>query len=289
MPLPISVILISLNEAHHMDAVLKNLSGWAEKVFLVDSFSVDDTVDIALAHGVHVVQRRFRDFGDQWNYALENLPVDTPWTMKIDPDERLSDDLKSEIASVIQNGAATGYAFNRRLWFMGRPMPVRQPVVRIWRTGKCRFSDVIVNEHPIVAGDVETLAGEMEHHDSPNLHHWFDKQNKYITAEAMAQFRGDNLSVAPRLTGSALERRMWLKQNFWRLPGRFILMQLYFLFGLGAWRAGKVGWIWSRLRTDLYRSQQYKLYEMQLAGSEYAMVATGTGTPHPGAIQADAS
>ena len=80
---------------------------------------------------------------------------------------------------------------------------------------------------------------------------------------------------------------MWLKQNFWRLPGRFLLMQVYFLFWLGAWRAGKVGWIWSRLRTDLYRSQQYKLYEMQLAGAEYTMIPTGNGKPHPGAVQTE--
>ena len=187
MPLPLSVILISLNEAHHMEGVLENLSGWAEQVFLIDSFSVDATVDIALAHGVHVVQRRFRDFGDQWNYALDHLPIETPWTMKIDPDERLPDALKAEIEQAIAAGPADGFSFQRRLWFMGKPMPVRQPVVRVWRTGKCRFSDVIVNEHPIVEGTVTELTAEMEHHDSPNLHHWFDKQNKYITAEALAQ------------------------------------------------------------------------------------------------------
>jgi Glycosyl transferase family 2 len=42
------------------------------KVFLVDSYSQDDTVDIALRHGVHVVQRRFKGFGDQWNFALRS-------------------------------------------------------------------------------------------------------------------------------------------------------------------------------------------------------------------------
>ena len=288
MTLPISAIMISLNEAHHMDAVLQNLSGWAEKVFLVDSYSVDATVDIALSHGVHVVQRRFRDFGDQWNYALDHLPIQTPWTIKIDPDERLSDGLKREIGEAITAGQSEGFSFDRRLWFMGKAMPVRQPVVRVWRTGKCRFSDVIVNEHPIVRGKVAHLTHEMEHHDSPNLHHWFDKQNKYITAEALAQYRGDGLAVTPKLSGSGLERRMWLKQNFWRLPGRYVLLQFYFLFWLGAWRAGRVGLIWARLRTDLYRSQQYKLYEMQLAGAAYTMIPTGKGAPHPGAIQADA-
>lgn len=39
--------MISLNEGHNMEAVCQNLTGWAQEVFLVDSYSQDDTVDIA--------------------------------------------------------------------------------------------------------------------------------------------------------------------------------------------------------------------------------------------------
>ena len=60
---PVAVIMISLNEAHNMEAVLQNLRGWAQEIFLVDSYSTDGSVDIALRHGVNVVQRRFRGFG----------------------------------------------------------------------------------------------------------------------------------------------------------------------------------------------------------------------------------
>src|SRR6202022_3823130 len=88
---PIAVVMIALNEAHNMESVLQNLAGWAQEVFLVDSYSSDGTVDVALKHGVHVVQREFRGFGDQWNFALRELPITAPWTMKFDPDERLSE------------------------------------------------------------------------------------------------------------------------------------------------------------------------------------------------------
>ena len=57
---PVAVVLISLNEAHNMAAVLENLKGWAQEVFLVDSYSSDGTVTIALQQGIHVVQRSFR-------------------------------------------------------------------------------------------------------------------------------------------------------------------------------------------------------------------------------------
>ena len=85
---PIAVVMISLNEGHNMAAVLDNLKGWAHEVFLVDSYSTDETLDIALAAGVHVVQRSFSGFGNQWNFALDQLPITAPWTMKLDPDER---------------------------------------------------------------------------------------------------------------------------------------------------------------------------------------------------------
>lgn len=261
--LPLAVVLISLNEEHNMEAVLSNLKGWAGEVFLVDSYSSDGTVEIALRHGVHVVQRKFAGFGDQWNFALDELPISMPWTMKLDPDERLTPELKRGIAQAIAEGAGDGLSFARRLWFMGRPLGVSQDLTRVWKTGRCRFSDVLVNEHPIVQGTVVQVAGELEHHDSPNLHHWYEKQNRYSTAEATGAFRRDGLSAEPALFGTALQRRMWLKANYRKLPFRYLLIFLYCLFGLGAWRAGRVGVIWARLRSDVYRMRDYKLIEMQ--------------------------
>lgn len=245
-------------------------------------------MDIALAHGAHVVQRRFRDFGDQWNYAVRELPVETPWAMKLDPDERITDKLKRSIAAALEEERADGFGFQRRLWLMGKPMPVHNQVLRVWRHGKCRFADVIVNEHPIIDGTTEDLEGELEHHDSPNLHHWYDKQNRYATAEALAQFHGYEFADTPRLFGTKFQRRMWLKRHLWSLPGRFFGLYLYHIFWLGAWRAGKVGWIWARLRTERYRAQEFKLYEMQLTGLPYEPIPTGNGPAHPGAIQVEA-
>jgi len=278
---PIAVVMISRNEGHNMEAVLANLSGFAQEIFLVDSLSTDETVDIALKHGVHVVQRHFRGFGDQWNFALQHLPISAPWTMKIDPDERLTDELKASIRENLQDGEADGFTLTRRLCFMGKPLNVSQSILRIWRTGTCRFSDVLVNEHPIVEGPVAHLRGHMEHHDSPTLHHWLEKQNAYTTAEAYASWRNDRLSAPPSLFGSPLARRMWLKRHFHYLPFRFLLMSLYCFFFEGAWRAGQVGWIWSRLRGDVYRFRAYKLKEMHIRDAGQGVPPGVRGRPNP--------
>ncbi|MCC6739664.1 MAG: glycosyltransferase family 2 protein [Planctomycetia bacterium] len=284
---PVAVVMISLNEGHNMAAVLENLAGWAQEVFLVDSYSTDDTVDIALRHGVHVVQRRFRGFGDQWNFALRELPIKAPWTMKLDPDERLTDRLKASIAEATARPDVDGIRFRRRLWFMGRPMPVRQTILRAWRTGKCRFTDVTVNEQPVVEGRIADVPGDLEHHDSPDLHHWCDKQNRYISAEAIAQFEKRPQAAEARLFGDGLERRRWLRRAYWWIPGRYTLMFLYHLLVLGAWQAGRVGWIWSRLRTELFRTWAYKLYEMRLRGVPLRLPPSRPGQPDPRVKQYD--
>jgi glycosyltransferase involved in cell wall biosynthesis len=276
---PVAVVLISLNEGHNMEAVLQNLLGWAQEVFLVDSYSQDDTIDIALRHGVHVVQRQFRGFGDQWNFALDELPISAPWTMKLDPDERLTDELKNNLLQEMQMPGKDAFLMHRRLWFMGRPLPVRKALIRVWRTGQCRFTDVSVNEHPIVQGIVKEVKGDMEHHDSPDLHHWLEKQNRYTDAEAIVAHKKLPLADQPRLFGNSFQRRMWFKKNFFKIPFRYHLLLINIFLVQGAFRAGWVGYAWARLRVDVMRLIEYKKREIELTGRLPVSRVSGPGKP----------
>lgn len=278
---PVAVVMIALNEAHNMEAVLANLKGWAQEIFLVDSYSSDGTVDIALKQGVHVVQRAFRGFGDQWNFALRELPIVAAWTMKLDPDERITDELKREIVEAARSQPADGFTCPIRLHFMGRPLPIRLRLTRLWRTRAARFSEVEVNEHAQVDGSVCALTSDIEHHDSPDLHHWLEKQNRYTTAEAVAAFEGRKLADEPRFFGTALQRRMWIKKHYMKLPFRYVAMFLYHYVALGAWRAGWVGYAWSRLRCDVYRLWEYKLREIRITGRLPLKRPAGPGQPDP--------
>lgn len=276
---PVAVVILALNEAHHLDAMLRNIEGWAQEVFLVDSFSADATVDIALAHGVHVVQRRFRGFGDQWNFALDTLPITARWTMKLDPDERLTEAFKAETRQRLRDADQAGFSVPIRLFFLGRPLAHVLRLTRLWRTGAARFSDVAANEHAHVEGTVARIEGEIEHHDSPNLEHWLHKQNRYSSAEAAMRYRDLALADTPTLSGTSLQRRMWLKRHFWKIPGRYVLLFWHHFLLLGAWRAGRVGWIWARLRTEVFRMQEYKFLEMQMLEGVPPPLVTHVGPP----------
>lgn len=276
---PVAVIMISLNEGHNMQDVLENLKGWAQEVFLVDSYSRDDTVDIALSYGVHVVQRRFRGFGDQWNFALNELPVTAQWTMKLDPDERLTNELKTNLIATILNDNHNGLNIDNWLWFMGRPLPIRLNQLRLWRTGYCQFTNISVNEYPIVNGSIGYVKGGLEHHDSPDLDHWLEKQNRYTTSEAVIAYNQSELADIPTLFGTPLQQRMWLKKHFYQIPGRYVLFFLYHWLWLGAWKAGWVGFVWSRLRVDVMRLIEYKRKEISITGQLPVKRYYGQGKP----------
>ncbi|MBN2294578.1 MAG: glycosyltransferase family 2 protein [Pirellulales bacterium] len=259
--------MLTLNEEFNLPGAIESVKDWAEEIFIVDSCSTDRTVDIALENGVGIVQRHFTNFGDQWNFALQKLPIKTPWVLKLDADERISNELKDEIRSVFATDTKEdAFVVPVRLWFMGKPMHPKICVVRLWRKNKARISDVTVNEHLIVDGTTGRLRSFIEHHGSPDLHHWWDKQNRYTTMLAIQKMKGQKMSAEPKLFGTPLERHMFLIKLFFRLPFRYQIQWFYEVFVRGAWRDGKSGLTWVRLQITARRMRELKAIEMKTTG-----------------------
>ena len=114
----LAIVMITYNEEFHIGDCIDNIRDIADEIFVLDSLSSDKTVEIALSKGATVLQRPFTNFGDQWNFALKAFPIESKYTMKIDPDERLSDELKKNIIEEINKGEFYSFSLYRRLWFM---------------------------------------------------------------------------------------------------------------------------------------------------------------------------
>jgi hypothetical protein len=150
---------------------------------------------------------------------------------------------------------------------MGKPLNQKQWVLRMWRTGTCRFSDVIVNEQPLVEGEVGRLSGIMEHLDAADLHRGYEKQNRLTTMEAIMKVRQDAPSMPPRLFGNEAERRLFFKKIFFSFPFRYQLAWLYHAIWQRAFLSGSVGLAWAKLRIEnYYRPIDYKVREMRTTG-----------------------
>src|SRR5258708_11932083 len=122
MSAPVSVLVPTLDEEVNLPECLRSLA-WADEVFVVDSFSRDRTLEIARAHGAQVVQHAFESYSRQKNWALDTLPFRHEWVLIVDADERVTPELRCEIATVITGGRLDGYYLNRRLIFLWRRFP----------------------------------------------------------------------------------------------------------------------------------------------------------------------
>lgn len=265
--LPITVIIPTLNAEAHLSELLDSIEDTVEDIFIVDSRSIDRTVDLALERNVKIVQRPFTGFGDQLRWMMTKLPIKTPWLFVLAQDERFSDSLKKALRELFAAPPPlNGYTVRWRLWFMGRPLHATTDNLRLFRKNACQVSDVICNEHFLVDGPTGRLNGILEHKDSLTLFDWYEKQNLYTSWEALERIKGKGVQEIPNLFGSRLQRKMFFKRLFIRLPGGSLAMFFFYLFKFGAWRDGREGWTWARLRVWVHNTGTLKESEMRRSG-----------------------
>ena len=75
----IAVIMITLNEAHNLKRVFQNIKNWADEIYILDSYSQDETIDLCIDNNIKVIQKKFVNFGDQWNHALNAFDIKSKW------------------------------------------------------------------------------------------------------------------------------------------------------------------------------------------------------------------
>jgi glycosyltransferase involved in cell wall biosynthesis len=155
---------------------------------VVDCGSTDDTVAIARAKGATVAYRAWEGFGAQKNHALSLASGD--WVLSLDADERVSQELAAAIKAAIVDGRADGYEFPRRSSFCGRPLRYSgwhpDYVLRLFRRGRGRFTDVIVHERVVCDGPVARLKQPLFHHPVLKLEDAISRMDRYSTASAQA-------------------------------------------------------------------------------------------------------
>lgn len=236
---PITVIIPTYNEERNVARSLSSVS-WADQVFVFDSFSTDGTLGIAEEYGATVVQRKFDNFSDHKNWALDNLPVDHNWILLLDADEVVTDALEKEILDVIQNeGPAVGYFIPRKNYFADQWIrhADRYPDfnLRLFQAGKCRYEPRLVHEHMVPDGPVGYLKNPLDHFDYKGIEWFIEKHNKYSSLEAVVLESGNEINDAgpqAKWFGTNTERRRALKQFAYRfLPARplFVFVWMYFI------------------------------------------------------------
>lgn len=293
----LGVIILTFNEEANLAAAIDSIQGWAKEIFVVDSYSTDRTVEIALSYenrGVQVVQHAFENYSAQWNWALCHLPISQEWTLKLDADERVTPEFKDEVGQLLSsvNEEVEGFYFRRRLVFLGKRLrwggTTQNHDLRLWRSHRATFENRTVNEHALVRGQTREIQSYVDHCDFKTFSDWLDKHNRYASMEARCHIeRNVTGDVPPRLMGNPAERRMWFRSVYYKVPLRHYFYFLYrYILRLG-FLDGKAGFHFAFLRASYHYWIDLKIEEYRRTGVLPEVLWPPRGQPHPVVAQSE--
>lgn len=203
--LDLSVVILTYNEEIHIQRCIDNIKGIARKIYIVDSFSTDNTVLIAQKNNVDVFQHIWENnYAKQLNWGLDNLPINTEWILRLDADELLTSELINELKCklpLVQVGI-NGIILKRRYIFLGKWIkrgiyPVK--LLRIFRYNKGRCEQRWMDEHiQLINGKTVEFDHDFIDHNLNDLQWWVLKHLNYAKREAI-----DLLDIEYNILGNA--------------------------------------------------------------------------------------
>lgn len=177
----LSVIIPTYNEELYLEKALRSVS-FADEIIVVDSLSTDNTVAIAEKYNCKVLSRKFDNFSNQKNHALEYATGE--WVLFIDADERIPNPLQQEILAAMDSGKHAGYKLNFPHFYMNRFLYHHSDnVTRLVVREKCHFEGS-VHEKLIVDGSIGKLENPVLHFTYKGLQHYISKKDSYAWFQA---------------------------------------------------------------------------------------------------------
>lgn len=181
----LSVIIVTKNEAHNIVACLESVA-WADEVIVLDSGSIDDTVKLAVAAGVRVIETDWPGYGSQQNRGIDAATFE--WVYSLDADERISSALAAEIRVAIRENKFNVFDVPRRSFFVTRFMrhsgwwPDRTR--RLFKKESARFTSHKIHANLATNDSVGHLKEPMIHYSFLSYHAVVEKMNRYSSGSA---------------------------------------------------------------------------------------------------------
>lgn len=263
----VAVIILTKDEKLHIGRCLERVAALSPRqIFVVDCFSTDDTksiVDSFISPPPHSSTPAVSFIEHEWmgnqalqfNWALDNLPIETKWILRIDADEWLTPELIAEIQDklLLLDADVDGVVLKRRHYFGGRwvkhgTYPTR--ILRLFRTGCARYADnMVMDEHLVVKGKTVEFDDDFVDESLIPFQDWKAKHRGYAKREAQQAME-------------SLKSGVWTdprKAKYYKLPRYFravayfcvrYFLKLGFLDGLAGFRWHFWQGLWYRWIVD---------------------------------------
>jgi len=253
----VSCVIITKNEEENIEECLRSVYHWAEEIIVVDDQSTDRTVELAGKYAERVFSRRMDVEGRHRNWAYAQARND--WVLSLDADERVTEELKHEIAQTVgKETEFAGFTIPRRnllgsYWLKwGGQYPAAQ--LKLFRKNKFRWEEVQVHPRAFLDGRCGHLKKDLIHYSWRDFTHFFNKVNSQSTLEAKKWIY--------------TKRKMSLSHALWRAVDRFFRK---FIRKKG-YRDGFYGFI-AAISDSIYQIQSYAKYWEMKKRSEVSEVS----------------
>jgi len=212
----VTVIILTRDEALHIDRAIASVAGFATRVLVVDSGSRDRTVQLARAAGAEVLCHPWTTHAAQFNWALDRIATQDTWVLRLDADEVAAPSLCDLVRAGLPE--VNGLYLRRDIRFQGalvRYGGVRGlPSLRLFRNGTGRAEARWMDEHIVVDGPTRVVDAVITDDNLKPLGAWIAKHNDYASREVADMMLG--CAGGPAHGGA----KRWIKQNLYRrLPG----------------------------------------------------------------------
>lgn len=269
----LTVITLAYNEELNLPDCLESVKGIAKRLVVCDSFSTDKTLEVAKSFGADILQNKFYNYASQYIFAEENADIKTQWVLRLDADERLTDEARAEIERICNENADTDVSavdVYYKVSFLGKELkhyPFHKVI--LYKYGKAHLENRNMDEHiTVTEGRSIVLKSKLIHNDYKGLTAWIDKHNKYSSREVLDMLGEKVEDVDLKNLSFATRVKRYVKFNiYYKLP-MGLRSYLYYLFRLyvkGGVLDGKEGRIFAFLQAYWYRYLvDAKMYEYEI-------------------------
>lgn len=188
--LPISVFIVTLNEAKNIERVIRSCHRMDE-IIVVDSGSTDGTIDIAKALGATVSHNNWPGYAMQKAHAMGLCKNE--WVLNLDADEALTEPLVSAFETLLADDSVNAVRCQRRDLFMNAwPSALSKKANnrRLYRKSKAHFDcSRLVHESADVEGREVFIKEHFDHYGYDTLEVITAKNNEYSSLKAQEKFQ----------------------------------------------------------------------------------------------------
>ncbi len=271
----ITAIILTKNEENYIGACIDSIKNIVSRIYVVDSFSNDKTIDILKEKKVEFIQHKFENYAKQYKYAVDTAKVKTTWILRIDADEWMtklsSNELKELCEKYNCDSNITGIQIRFVNVFMGKQIKHggMYPWVKlsVYKTDVGDIEQREMDEHIVLKyGKVIKAKHDSVHMCFKGLDFFIKKANWYSTREMMDFYKNSNVNKE-----NADFKTMIKMHIYYKLPlglRSWVYYKYRYIFRLG-FLDGKIGKIYFFLSCYWYRFLvDAKIYEQNLIPKE---------------------